>query len=56
MVRIAIAGGTDGLGRTLLDELAQGDDHVLFVLSRKVVSSPSSCHLKIHCLPHCASR
>ncbi|KAL9595845.1 MAG: hypothetical protein Q9219_006187 [cf. Caloplaca sp. 3 TL-2023] len=35
MVRIAIAGGTGGLGRTLLDELARGDDHHVFVLSRK---------------------
>ncbi|KAI4151328.1 MAG: hypothetical protein LQ341_000927 [Variospora aurantia] len=35
MVRIAIAGGTGGLGRTLLDELAQNSDHIVFVLSRK---------------------
>ena len=36
MVRIAIAGGTGGLGRTLVDELSQGNDHEIFVLSRKV--------------------
>ena len=36
MVRIAVAGGTGGLGRTLVDELAQGGEHVVFVLSRKV--------------------
>ncbi|KAI4128347.1 MAG: hypothetical protein LQ338_002792 [Usnochroma carphineum] len=35
MVRIALAGGTGGLGRTLLDELAQDDDNTVFVLSRK---------------------
>lgn len=39
MVRIALAGGTGGIGRTLLDELAKGDEHVVFVLSRKVGSS-----------------
>lgn len=36
MVRIAVAGGTGGLGRTLVDELCQGDEHSVFVLSRKV--------------------
>lgn len=36
MVRIAIAGGTGGVGRTLVDELAKGGEHVVFVLSRKV--------------------
>ena len=36
MVRIAVAGGTGGLGRTVVDELAQGNEHVVFVLSRKV--------------------
>ncbi|KAL8715720.1 MAG: hypothetical protein Q9220_000387 [cf. Caloplaca sp. 1 TL-2023] len=35
MVRVALAGGTGGLGRTLLDELARGDEHTVFVLSRK---------------------
>lgn len=36
MVRVAIAGGTGGLGRTLVEELMQGDDHEIFILSRKV--------------------
>ena len=36
MVRLAIAGGTGGLGRTLVDEFAKGDEHITFVLSRKV--------------------
>ena len=36
MVRIAIAGGTGGLGRTLVEELMQGNEHEIFVLSRKV--------------------
>ena len=36
MVRLAVAGGTGGLGRTLVEELCQGDGHSVFVLSRKV--------------------
>lgn len=36
MVRIAIAGGTGGVGRTLVDEFSKGGEHVVFVLSRKV--------------------
>lgn len=36
MVRVAIAGGTGGLGRTLVEELMQGGEHELFILSRKV--------------------
>ena len=36
MVRIALAGGTGGLGHTILDELCQGSEHTLFVFSRKV--------------------
>ncbi|KAG6995843.1 hypothetical protein G7Y79_00041g077950 [Physcia stellaris] len=35
MVRIAIAGGTGGLGRTLVEELMQGSEHEVFILSRK---------------------
>ena len=27
MVRIAVAGGTGGLGRTFVEELMQGDEH-----------------------------
>ena len=36
MVRVAIAGGTGGLGRTLVEELMKGNDHEVFILSRKV--------------------
>ena len=39
MVRIAVAGGTGGLGRTLVGELCQGDEHSVFVLSRKAYVS-----------------
>lgn len=39
MVRIAVAGGTGGLGRTLVDELCQDNAHSVFVLSRKVYIS-----------------
>ena len=39
MVNIAIAGGTGGLGRTLVENLMQGDEHEVFVLSRKVRSN-----------------
>ncbi|KAL8812391.1 MAG: hypothetical protein Q9200_001078 [Gallowayella weberi] len=35
MVRVAIAGGTGGLGRTLVEEFMQGNEHEVFILSRK---------------------
>ncbi|KAL8947779.1 MAG: hypothetical protein Q9222_005977 [Ikaeria aurantiellina] len=35
MVRVALAGGTGGFGHTLLDEFARGNEHTVFLLSRK---------------------
>ncbi|KAL8941386.1 MAG: hypothetical protein Q9216_002264 [Gyalolechia sp. 2 TL-2023] len=49
MVRIAIAGGTGGLGRTLLDELAQGDEHTVYVLTRKS-ALPFEVPANVRCL------
>ncbi|KAL9003651.1 MAG: hypothetical protein Q9188_003495 [Gyalolechia gomerana] len=49
MVRVAIAGGTGGIGRTLLDELARGDEHTVFVLSRKS-TLPFDAPANVHCL------
>ena len=36
MVRVAIAGGTGGLGRTLTEAIAETGKHQVYVLSRKV--------------------
>lgn len=36
MVRVAIAGGTGNLGRTLVDAIVERGGHEVFVLSRKV--------------------
>ncbi|KAL8918181.1 MAG: hypothetical protein Q9208_007533 [Pyrenodesmia sp. 3 TL-2023] len=49
MVRVAVAGGTGGLGRTLVDELARGDEHTVFVLSRKS-KLPFEAPANVHCL------
>ncbi|KAL8826298.1 MAG: hypothetical protein Q9170_007455 [Blastenia crenularia] len=49
MVRIAIAGGTGGLGRTLVDELCKGGEHTTFVLSRKS-QLPFEVSSNVHCL------
>ncbi len=39
MVVVAVAGGTGGLGRTVLDAIAKAGEHKAIVLSR-TVSSP----------------
>ncbi|KAL8755219.1 MAG: hypothetical protein Q9184_004863 [Pyrenodesmia sp. 2 TL-2023] len=49
MVRVAVVGGTGGLGRTLVDELARGDEHTVFVLSRKP-KLPFEAPANVHCL------
>ncbi|CAO1599666.1 hypothetical protein XANCAGTX0491_003381 [Xanthoria calcicola] len=49
MVRIAVAGGTGGLGRTLVDELCQDNAHSVFVLSRKSQLSFEAPE-NVHCL------
>ncbi|KAL9603538.1 MAG: hypothetical protein Q9179_002155 [Wetmoreana sp. 5 TL-2023] len=49
MVRVAVAGGTGGVGRTLVDEFAQSNDHVIFVLSRKS-ELPFKAPTNVHCL------
>lgn len=49
MVRIAIAGGSGGIGRTLLDKLARGGKHTVFVLSRKS-TLPFESPANVHCL------
>lgn len=36
MVRVAIAGGTGNLGRTLVDAIVERGGHEVFVISRKV--------------------
>jgi NAD dependent epimerase/dehydratase family enzyme len=36
MVRVAIAGGTGHLGRTLVEGLVESGDHDIFVLTRAV--------------------
>lgn len=38
MVRVAIAGGTGNLGRTLVDAIVDTGEHDLFVISRGVCS------------------
>ena len=40
MVRVAVAGGTGGLGRTLVEELVKSNKHEVFIFSRKVGRSP----------------
>lgn len=42
MVVVAVAGGTGGLGRTVLDAIAKAGKHEAIVLSR-TVSSPLLC-------------
>ncbi|KAL8801473.1 MAG: hypothetical protein Q9182_004440 [Xanthomendoza sp. 2 TL-2023] len=49
MVRIAIAGGTGGLGRTLVEELMQGNEHDVFILSRKT-ALPFEVSKNVHLL------
>ncbi|KAI4190107.1 MAG: hypothetical protein LQ346_004992 [Caloplaca aetnensis] len=49
MIRVAVAGGTGGLGRTLVDELARGDEHTVFVLSRNP-KLPFEAPANVHCL------
>lgn len=36
MVTVAIAGGTGGVGRTIVEELVGQDKHEILILSRKV--------------------
>jgi uncharacterized protein YbjT (DUF2867 family) len=36
MVTVAIAGGTGGVGRTIVEELVGQDKHQVLILSRKV--------------------
>lgn len=36
MVTVAIAGGTGGVGRTIIEELVGQDKHEVLILSRKV--------------------
>ena len=38
MVRVAVAGGTGGLGRTVVEAIIASKKHDVFVLSRKVDS------------------
>lgn len=42
MVVVAVAGGTGGVGRTVLDAIAKAGEHKAIVLSR-TVSSPMLC-------------
>jgi NAD dependent epimerase/dehydratase family enzyme len=42
MVVVAVAGGTGGVGRTLLDAIAKAGEHTAIVLSRTV--SRTSVH------------
>lgn len=39
MVVVAVAGGTGGVGRTVLDAIAQSGEHIAIVLSRTVSAS-----------------
>lgn len=39
--KIAVAGGTGGLGRTIVDALVTAGDHEVLVLSRKVLRKNS---------------
>ena len=39
MVVVAVAGGTGGVGRTVLDAIAKAGEHRAIVLSRTVSSS-----------------
>ena len=45
MVVVAIAGGTGGVGRTVLDAIAESGEHNAIVLSR-TVSSPKRCSFR----------
>lgn len=38
MVRVAVAGGTSGLGRLVVDAIVATKKHDVFVLSRKVIN------------------
>ncbi|KAL8988745.1 MAG: hypothetical protein Q9169_008504, partial [Polycauliona sp. 2 TL-2023] len=49
MVHIAVAGGTGGLGRTIVDALSDGGQHSVFVLSRKS-QLPFKASDNVHCL------
>lgn len=40
MVRVAIAGGTGNLGRTILEVLQGDSHHEAFIISRKVGNIP----------------
>lgn len=43
MVVVAVAGGTGGVGRTVLDAIAKSGEHKAIVLSRTVSSSILLC-------------
>jgi hypothetical protein len=47
MVKVAVAGGTGGLGRTIVDALEASSEHDYIILSRKVCNRlvPSSSSL-----------
>ncbi|EAW24540.1 NmrA-like family protein [Aspergillus fischeri NRRL 181] len=42
MVNVAVAGGTGGVGRTILDILSTTDKHQAFVLSRKYIENDNN--------------
>jgi len=42
MVKVAVAGGTGGVGRTIVEELVRQSKHNVIILSRKVSQQSTS--------------
>ncbi|RAK96090.1 NAD(P)-binding protein [Aspergillus ibericus CBS 121593] len=55
MVRVAIAGGTGGVGRTILEVLNTSSDHQAYVLSRQPSNSPNTLTVDYSNIPELTS-